>query len=122
MFVLAVAWLGDTSAYFAGRFLGKRKLYPAVSPKKTIEGAVGGLLAGTLAGWIAALTFASFLPPWAGAVCGFILSVASQLGDIVRQALSDSHSLAAGLDEPGFPLNALELLQAWQRERLWGWR
>lgn len=43
MFALVVMWLGDTGAYFAGRFLGKAKLYPAVSPKKTRAGAVGGL-------------------------------------------------------------------------------
>jgi len=36
----------------------------------------------------------------------------------LRQALSDSHALAARLDEPGFPLNELELIQTWQRERL----
>ena len=37
------AWWGDTGGYFAGRFLGKHKLYEAVSPKKTVEGAIGGL-------------------------------------------------------------------------------
>jgi phosphatidate cytidylyltransferase len=42
---LGLAWFSDTGAYFAGRFLGKHKLYEAVSPKKTIEGAVGGLVA-----------------------------------------------------------------------------
>ena len=41
---LMLSWFGDTGGYFAGRFLGKHKLYRAVSPKKTIEGAVGGLL------------------------------------------------------------------------------
>jgi phosphatidate cytidylyltransferase len=47
--VLAVAWIADTGAYFAGRFLGKTKLYEAVSPKKTWAGAWGGL-AGSLIG------------------------------------------------------------------------
>jgi phosphatidate cytidylyltransferase len=47
--VLAVAWIADTGAYFAGRFLGKTKLYEAVSPKKTWAGAWGGI-AGSLAG------------------------------------------------------------------------
>lgn len=42
---LGLAWLGDTGAYFAGRFLGRHKLYEAVSPKKTVEGALGGLAA-----------------------------------------------------------------------------
>ncbi len=45
LFVLLVAWVGDTGAYFAGRFLGKKKLYPEVSPKKTWAGALGGLAA-----------------------------------------------------------------------------
>jgi len=49
VFVLVVAWLGDTGAYFAGRFLGDKKLYPEVSPKKTWAGAFGGL-AGSVAG------------------------------------------------------------------------
>jgi phosphatidate cytidylyltransferase len=46
---LMFAWFGDTGGYFAGRFLGKRKLYEAVSPKKTVEGALGGL-GGTVVG------------------------------------------------------------------------
>jgi phosphatidate cytidylyltransferase len=49
VFVLMVAWVGDTGAYFAGRYLGKRKLYVAVSPKKTWAGAVGGVAASALA-------------------------------------------------------------------------
>lgn len=41
--VMGITFLSDTGGYFAGRFLGKHKLYPAVSPKKTIEGLFGGL-------------------------------------------------------------------------------
>jgi phosphatidate cytidylyltransferase len=43
LLIFLIAWVGDTGAYFAGRFLGDSKLYPAVSPKKTWAGAVGGL-------------------------------------------------------------------------------
>ena len=58
LLVLLVAWVADTGAYFAGRFLGKAKLYEAVSPKKTWAGAWGGL-AGALAG-VAVLKLVSF--------------------------------------------------------------
>jgi phosphatidate cytidylyltransferase len=50
VFCLTVVVLCDTGAYFAGRAYGKRKLAPSISPGKTVEGAIGGLLAGTLGG------------------------------------------------------------------------
>jgi phosphatidate cytidylyltransferase len=56
LFVLVVMWLGDTGAYFAGRFLGKHKLYEAVSPKKTWEGAFGGIAGSLLAAIVMKLT------------------------------------------------------------------
>ena len=46
---LFCTWGGDTAAYFSGRFLGRHKLYPAISPKKTVEGAVGGIFGGIAA-------------------------------------------------------------------------
>ncbi len=49
VFSLVLAWIGDTGAYFTGRAFGKHKLYEKVSPKKTVEGAIGGVLA-TIAG------------------------------------------------------------------------
>ena len=49
---LGFAWGGDTSAYFAGRAFGKHKLAPEVSPHKTIEGAVGGILGSILVGML----------------------------------------------------------------------
>jgi phosphatidate cytidylyltransferase len=54
---LMLAWFGDTGGYFAGRFLGKRKLYEAVSPKKTIAGAIGGLAGSTLGALTASLWY-----------------------------------------------------------------
>jgi phosphatidate cytidylyltransferase len=50
---LMFAWFSDTAGYFAGRFLGKHKLYEAVSPKKTIEGSVGGLCGSVLGALLA---------------------------------------------------------------------
>ena len=46
-FVMLLVWCADSGAYFVGRAIGRRKLLPAVSPQKTIEGLVGGLLLAT---------------------------------------------------------------------------
>jgi len=59
MLALTVTWLGDTGAYAAGRIFGRHKLYEAVSPKKTWEGAAGGMLASVGA---ALLAHATYLP------------------------------------------------------------
>ena len=53
LLILCFAWGGDTCAYFAGRAFGKHKLCPVVSPKKTVEGAIGGVL-GTMVFGVAA--------------------------------------------------------------------
>lgn len=50
--VMAITFGGDTGGYFAGRFLGKHKLYPVVSPKKTVEGAIGGFAFGVGAAFL----------------------------------------------------------------------
>lgn len=48
LFVLAIPWLCDTGAYFSGKFFGKRKLCPEISPKKTVAGAIGGIIVSTI--------------------------------------------------------------------------
>ena len=50
LLILCFAWGGDTSAYFAGRAFGRHKLAPIVSPHKTVEGAIGGVIGSMLAG------------------------------------------------------------------------
>ena len=52
LLVLALTWVTDSASYFAGRAFGKRALAPRISPKKTREGALGGWLGGTLAGYL----------------------------------------------------------------------
>ncbi len=53
LFPMFVIWAGDTGAYFAGRAFGRHQLAPRVSPKKTREGAIGGLLASVLGAFVA---------------------------------------------------------------------
>lgn len=88
--VLVVAWLADTGGYFAGRFLGKAKLYEAVSPKKTWAGAIGGL-AGSLVGVIVLkLVFATYLA-WIDVVMIAIPGgILGQLGDLAESLIKRS--------------------------------
>lgn len=59
LLTLCFAWGGDTAAYFAGRAFGKHKLAPVVSPHKTVEGAVGGVLGSILAGILLTCVYAA---------------------------------------------------------------
>lgn len=83
LLALGLAWLGDTGAYFAGRLLGRRKLYEAVSPKKTIEGAVGGLLASVVWAVFGALVYLRGALPLAHAVpLAVVAGALGQAGDL----------------------------------------
>jgi phosphatidate cytidylyltransferase len=87
---LMLSWFSDTGAYFAGRFLGKRKLYPAVSPKKTIAGAFGGL-AGAIAGALAgSFLYLRSLPVLDGLALAIIAGGLGQLGDLGESLLKRS--------------------------------
>jgi phosphatidate cytidylyltransferase len=99
---LAAAFGGDTAAYYAGKRFGRRKLYPSVSPGKTWEGAVAGVLGTVLA---MAIVRALLLPwlPWRHVVAlGVLAAVVGQLGDLCESLLKrgagvkDSGSLLPG--------------------------
>lgn len=87
MFLFLVIWAGDILAYLGGRAFGRTLLFPSVSPKKTVEGAVAGFLGSLLVGW----AFARWFWQSAGAkpvilVAGFI-ALAGQVGDLAESAL-----------------------------------
>lgn len=87
---LMLSWLSDTGAYFAGRFLGKRKLYEAVSPKKTIAGAFGGL-GGALAGALVAHFFLiKSLPLTHAVLLALVGGGLGQAGDLGESLLKRS--------------------------------
>ncbi|MCA9679254.1 MAG: phosphatidate cytidylyltransferase [Kofleriaceae bacterium] len=101
--ILLVAWIGDTFAYFAGRFLGKRKLYEAVSPKKTWAGAIGGLAGSLVAVIVLKLVRLDDHLSWLDVVLIAIPGgVLGQLGDLAESLIKravgvkDSGSLLPG--------------------------
>ena len=83
---LLAAWGADTCALFAGMFFGKHKLAPVVSPKKTVEAAVGGVIAGAVLVLLFALllnaTLGLEMPLWAAAVLGGVGAVLGEIGDL----------------------------------------
>ena len=91
------AWMTDTMAYFTGRFLGKHKLCPEISPKKTIEGSVGGmgfcalsfLLYGFIVNKIVGVTpnYPMLL------IAGALLSLVSQIGDLAASLIKREHGV-----------------------------
>ncbi len=82
---LMLAWFGDTGGYFAGRFLGKHKLYEAVSPKKTIEGAIGGLFGSMLGATLASLWYlAGSIPLWHALPLAVVGGALGQTGDLAE--------------------------------------
>jgi phosphatidate cytidylyltransferase len=88
--VLIVAWLADTGGYFAGRFLGKKKLYEAVSPKKTWAGAYGGI-AGSLVGVaVLKLAFATYLTWLDVALIAIPGGILGQMGDLAESLIKRS--------------------------------
>jgi phosphatidate cytidylyltransferase len=107
VFPFAVTWIGDTFAYLAGHRWGRRKLLPAVSPAKTVEGGIGGLI-GAAAG--AALFTWVFLLPYTGlglsvpaaAIFGLLMGAVAQVADLAESVLKreagvkDSGSLFPG--------------------------
>lgn len=85
--VLAITWLGDTGAYFAGRFTGKTPLFPRVSPKKTREGLIGGIILATVGAIVVKQVGNVDLPWWLVVVLGIGLDIAGVLGDLVESML-----------------------------------
>lgn len=84
--VLFAAFASDIGGFYAGRFFGKHKVWPRVSPKKTVEGSIGGMLACTLVTLTIGLSFGT--APWYALIfLGIMLNCASQLGDFFESAL-----------------------------------
>ncbi len=87
VFALATTWLGDTFAYFVGRSLGRTPLAPHISPKKTWEGSIGGLIGAALTGLGCVYLFGLPISPMAGAVLGAVAGIIGPLGDLAESQI-----------------------------------
>lgn len=87
IFILLVVWTTDSGAYFVGRKFGKNKLWPEISPKKTIEGFVGGIVIAVIFAVIMQLIY-PFASGWTQLiVVTIVASIIGQMGDLVESAI-----------------------------------
>ncbi|MDP9467202.1 MAG: phosphatidate cytidylyltransferase [Chloroflexota bacterium] len=96
LLLLLVVWGYDSGAYLTGRWLGRRRLIDHISPSKTVEGLVGGLLTATIAAGIGSALIG--LEPWQPLVIGPLIGLAAQAGDLAESMIKR----AAGRKESGF--------------------
>ena len=87
-----LTWGSDVGAYFAGRLFGRRKLMASVSPAKTVEGAIGGIMLSIVLCWVYVRVLMApkgqlGLAPWSIVVFGIAIAVAAQLGDLFESLL-----------------------------------
>lgn len=97
LLVFIAAWITDTFAYFTGVFFGKHKLCPKISPKKTVEGSLGGIafcvLAFLIYGFAISRMF-SLEPNYAGlAAVGLVMSILSQIGDLLASVIKRTYGV-----------------------------
>lgn len=88
--VFVSSWLCDTSAYYVGRAFGKNKLCPKVSPNKTVEGSIGGLLGSTIACGLLGILFSSLgvtIPIYHYFIIGALCGVFCQFGDLTASSI-----------------------------------
>lgn len=87
LFALLIVWVTDTGAYIFGRLFGKNKLWPEISPNKTIEGFVGGILSSTIIAIIFSINYDMPLSILPLILVTWLFSMFGQLGDLVESAL-----------------------------------
>ncbi|HCP41048.1 MAG TPA: hypothetical protein DIT65_04570 [Cryomorphaceae bacterium] len=86
LFIFVMIWSSDSMAYIFGHFYGKRPLAPTLSPKKTIEGMVGGII-GTLFVGVIANQYWGLMPMHIAASLALSVSITAPLGDLVASAI-----------------------------------
>jgi CDP-diglyceride synthetase len=85
-FCLATIFMGDTGAYFIGVRFGKHKLFPRISPKKSTEGAIGGLIFSMMTAFALNIFFDLPFSWWFSILVGISIGMAGQIGDLMESA------------------------------------
>lgn len=99
LFGLFCSWMTDIFAYFSGRAFGKHKLCPNISPKKTVEGAIGGVIGAAVFNIILFFIFDKFfftahtIQWWQIIIISMILSVVSMFGDLSASIIKRNHNI-----------------------------
>lgn len=86
-FSLALNWAGDTAAYYVGRSIGRHKLAPVLSPKKSWEGALASVAGSLILGILYLGHFTPDIPLWEVIVMAIVGNVAGQFGDLAESAM-----------------------------------
>lgn len=93
IFALVIVWTTDSGAYFTGKKFGKRKLWPDISPNKTVEGFLGGIayaiIAALIFQWISPISSSYILL----VVVAIVVSIFGQIGDLVESALKRHYNV-----------------------------
>jgi phosphatidate cytidylyltransferase len=113
LFLFLVIWAGDVSAFFVGRSVGRHLLFPRVSPKKTVEGGLAGLVGSLLVAWAFAHWFWRTADLKTVFLLAALVAVAGQVGDLVESALkrgADLKDSAALLPGHGGLLDRMDSL------------
>jgi len=90
-FILACVMAGDAGGYFGGRAFGRRKLWPAVSPKKTVEGSIASFFASIFTGMITARLILPQVGWLESLMVSAVVNVLAQLGDLLESMLKRAH-------------------------------
>ena len=87
--VLIGTFVGDTAAYFGGRAYGRHKLAPRISPNKTVEGLIAGIVGGTFAFWLFAISYQEFFDGRGAEalLIGFCVALAAPAGDLFESLI-----------------------------------
>ena len=98
LLALGAAWLADTGAYFCGRFFGKHKLAPTVSPKKTVEGSIGGIITNVICFILFGVLYSAILGEYTVnyltlAIMGLLSAPVGMMGDLVFSVLKRQNNV-----------------------------